>query len=444
MAKKGTQYVCSNCGAESPTWSGRCHVCGEWNTLEESITSSQGISTSGSQLKPKPIKEVVTAEEKRQKVPYGDLDRLFGGGIVPGSVMLFAGEPGIGKSTLLLQLCAAVAKDKRKVLYISGEESARQVGLRAKRLKVDEPSLELATSNITDDIASTVVSGNYDLVIVDSIQTLQCQGVSTAAGSVSQISSSTHLLMAAAKQSTTALIIVGHVTKEGAIAGPKILEHIVDAVFQLEGDRYGGFKVLRSVKNRYGSTNETALFEMKDIGLEPVDNPSKALLAERQDIDGSVVFATMEGSRPMLVEVQALVNTSAYGYPKRTASGIDQNRLNVLVAMLEKRTKLRLADKDIFVNIVGGLKVAEPAADLAVCMAIGSAAKGLKLKDNAVVFGEVGLAGEVRHVPFIDRRIEEAKKLGFSIAIGPKSSVKNPILQSVIDVRSALNNYLKS
>lgn len=442
--KTGKRYICSNCGAESPSWSGRCHVCGEWNTLEEELVPRGTVAGKqvAARLKPQAITSVISEKEERFTVEYGELDRVLGGGIVKGSVLLFAGEPGIGKSTLLMQICNALAKQDQQVLYVSGEESAHQVGLRAQRLGVTTDKVELATSNVADEIAATISTGQYKLAVVDSIQTLQCVGIASSPGSVSQISSSTHLLMSAAKQSGTCLIIVGHVTKEGSIAGPKILEHIVDGVFQLEGDRYGGFKVLRSVKNRYGSTNETALFEMKDYGLEPIDNPSKALLAERQLIDGSIVLATMEGSRPVLVEVQALVNKSAYGYPKRTASGIELNRLNVLVAMLERRTKLNLSDKDIYINIVGGIRVQEPAADLAVCLAIGSAAKAMQLKKNAVVFGEVGLAGEVRHVPFIEKRIEEAKKLGFDGSIGP-SSKKNSFHTPVKDVRSALNSFLK-
>lgn len=443
MAKKGVQYVCNKCGAEAAAWAGRCHVCGEWNTLEEIKTDiSAGVKKSQS-LNIQEIREVVLKKEDRISLKYGDVDYVFGGGIVKGSVLLLAGEPGIGKSTLLLQLCGSVDA-KTKVLYVSGEESAHQVGLRARRLGVDKKNVDITSSTITDDIASELIKKNYDLVIVDSIQTLQCNQVSTGPGSVSQINSSSHLILSAAKVSNTAVIIVGHVTKEGSIAGPKILEHIVDGVFQLEGDRYGGFKVLRGVKNRFGSTNETAMFEMKDIGLRPVLNPSQALLDERQDVDGSVVFATMEGSRPLLVEVQALVNTTNFGYPKRTVSGIDLARLNVLSAMLQKRTKLNLSDKDIYVNIVGGIKVSEPAADLAICLAIGSAAKGLKLKENAVVFGEVGLGGEVRHVPFVEQRIKEASKLGFDTAIGPNSKDKNiKGLQSVSDIKTALNKYLK-
>jgi DNA repair protein RadA/Sms len=344
---------------------------------------------------------------------------------------------------LLLQLAYNVSKN-HNVLYISGEESARQVALRAERLGAQQKSLQLAVSTITNDIATTISSGDYEVVVVDSIQAIAVNEIPSAAGSVNQITNSTQLLTAAAKSSNTALIIVGHVTKEGSIAGPKVLEHIVDVVLQLEGDRYGGYKVLRTIKNRYGSTNEAGIFEMTDTGLKTVDNPSAALLAERQASDGSVVYAAMEGTRPVLVEVQALVNPTSYGYPKRTASGIDLNRVNLLIAMLERRTKLKLADKDIYINIVGGIRINEPAADLAICMAIASAAKAMQLKENAVVFGEVGLSGEVRHVPFMDKRIAEAKKLGFNVSIGPRvrSGKKPATLVSVSDVRSALNTFL--
>ncbi len=334
---------------------------------------------------------------------------------------------------------------KQSVLYVSAEESAHQVGLRAERLGAMSKNLQLATSTSADDIAATIAGGEYPVVIVDSIQTIACADIASAAGNVSQITNSTQLLTAAAKQSNTAIILVGHVTKEGSIAGPKVLEHVVDVVLQLEGDRYGGFKVLRAVKNRYGSTSETGIFEMVDSGLKPVENPSAALLAERQVSDGSVVLATLEGTRPLLVEVQALVNRTSYGYPKRAASGIDLNRVNLLIAMLERRTKLNLADQDIYVNIVGGIKLTEPAADLAVVMAIASAAKGLQLKQNAVVFGELGLSGEVRHVPFLEKRLAEAKKLGFDSAVGPvvKSGKKPAGYQGVPDVRTALNMFLE-
>jgi len=448
MAKSkslGVKYVCSNCGQGFSTWTGRCSNCGEWNTLQEQIdVSTSTAGASGKSLHTESVNAAAKTKMDRLSTGIKDVDDVLGGGIVAGSVNLLAGQPGIGKSTLLLQIAYNISA-KHKVLYVSGEESARQVALRAERLGTTNKDLQLAVSNVANDIASTISSGNYDVVVVDSVQAVSVNEISSAAGTVSQITNSTQLLAAAAKSSNTALLLVGHVTKEGSIAGPKVLEHIVDVVLQLEGDRYGGFKVLRPVKNRYGATSEAGIFEMTDKGMQAVLNPSAALLAERQVSDGSVVTATMEGTRPVLVEVQALVNTTSYGYPKRAASGIDLNRVNLLVAMLEKRTKLKLADKDIYVNIVGGIRLAEPAADLAVCMAIGSAAKGLQLKKNAVVFGEVGLSGEVRHVPYLEKRIAEAKKLGFEAAIGPKvrTGKKPALLLPVTDVRSALNSFLE-
>ncbi len=409
------------------------------------IESSPGrVASSGRALSVSSVGDLVTKDQKRLPTSMPDVDTVLGGGVVIGSVVLIAGQPGIGKSTLLLQLADAVAI-RHKVLYISGEESGHQIGLRAARLGAVGKALQLATSTSADDIATTIAASKYDLVIVDSIQTIAAGGVASAAGSVSQITNSAHLLIAAAKQSNTAVLLVGHVTKEGSIAGPKVLEHVVDVVLQLEGDRYGGFKILRATKNRFGPTTEAGIFEMDGEGLKPVVNPSAALLAERQISDGSIVLATLEGTRPLLVEVQALVNRTSYGYPKRAASGIDLNRVNLLVAMLERRTKLNLADQDIYVNIVGGMRISEPAADLAVCMAIGSAAKGLQLRSNAVVFGEVGLSGEVRHVPYIEKRLSEAAKLGFEAAIGPvqKTGKKSSLLQGVPDVRSALNQFLE-
>lgn len=399
---------------------------------------------SGHALKTEAVAQVITKDQPRLTSGIGELDDIFGGGIVSGSAVLLAGQPGIGKSTILLQLAEAVA-GAHDVLYVSGEESAHQVGLRAQRLKTESPRLQLATATSADDVAATIAGGKFQLVIVDSIQTMTVNALSSAAGTISQITGSTQLLMAAAKQSNTALILVGHVTKEGMIAGPKVLEHVVDVVLQLEGDAYGGFKLLRATKNRFGSTNEVGLFEMNELGLKPVDNPSAALLAERQVSDGSIVLAAMEGTRPLLVEVQALVNRTSYGYPKRAASGIDLNRVNLLVAMLERRTKLKLGDQDIYINIVGGMRLAEPAADLAICMAIGSAAKGLALAKNAVVFGEVGLSGEVRHVPFADKRLAEARKLGFDLAIGPLTKTGRPPagLHGVPDVRTAMNDFLR-
>jgi len=450
VRKSNLRFACTNCGAITSAWAGRCAECGEWNTLQEEVVAGAGGGSSlvtaaaqGRVVQSMDVATVAAHDQKRIESGIADVDIVLGGGIVPGSVVLLAGQPGIGKSTLLLQLSYAVAQ-QHDVLYISAEESAHQVGLRASRLGADTGRLQIATSTSADDIAATILDGKYPIVVVDSIQTVACASVASAPGSVSQITNSTTVLMQAAKQSGTALIIVGHVTKEGNIAGPKVLEHVVDVVLQLEGDRYGGFKILRAVKNRFGSTSEAGIFEMVDIGLKPVQNPSAALLAERQASDGSIVLATMEGTRPLLVEVQALVNKTSYGYPKRTASGFDLNRLNLLVAVLEKRTKLNLAEQDIYINIVGGMKITEPAADLAVCLAIGSAAKGMQLSGNVVVFGEVGLSGEVRHVPYLAKRLDEAKKLGFDSAIGPKVRTgKSPAtLQSVNDVRTALNTFL--
>lgn len=447
MAKKSyINYSCTACGHAQTAWSGKCSQCGEWNTLEENLeTSTEQIKSNGHLLKYSDVSEVVNKESK-PRILSGDeqLDQVLGGGFVQGSVVLLAGQPGIGKSTLLLQIAHDVALNE-PTLYVSGEESDHQVASRADRLGKVKSSLKLASSTVADDIAKTIADGNFKIVVVDSIQTIACNDISSAAGSISQITNSTNMLTKAAKAHDTTLIIVGHVTKEGSIAGPKLLEHSVDVVLQLDGDRYGGFKVLRSVKNRYGSTNEAAIYEMKEKGLVAVDNPSAALLEERQVTDGSVVLATMEGTRPLLVEIQALVNTTSYGYPKRAASGFDQNRLNLLIAMLEKRTKLKLGDKDIYINIVGGIGVDEPAADLAICMAIASATKGMQLKKNAVVFGELGLSGEVRHVPHIARRVAEAKKLGFETAIGPRllGGDKIPFLSEVKDIRSALNSFLE-
>lgn len=449
MAKNSVKYVCGNCGAQYAAWAGRCSQCGEWNSIAEEVQlvtpSANGVKPTGRKLPSQVISASKKTAERRFATTMGEVDMVLGGGLVAGGVVLIAGQPGIGKSTLLMQLASAVARE-HSVLYVSGEESEHQVAMRASRLGAGGDKLQIASSNSADDAAATIAGGEFQLVVVDSVQTMMTAGVSSAPGSVSQITNSTNILLQAAKQSDTALVIVGHVTKEGSIAGPKLLEHIVDVVLTLEGDAYGGFKVLRATKNRFGPTTEAAIMEMDEQGLKPVLNPSQALLEERQITDGSVVLATLEGTRPVLVEVQALVNKTSYGYPKRAASGIDLNRVNLLVAMLERRTKLNLAEQDIYLNIVGGLRLQDPAADLAVCMAIGSAAKGLQLKRNAVVFGEVGLSGEVRHVPFIDKRIAEAKKLGFDCAIGPRiRGTKKPssFLVAVPDVRSALNQFLQ-
>jgi DNA repair protein RadA/Sms len=450
MVKTKTQFVCQNCGTTHSKWSGRCDNCGEWNTLVEQIANSglssvAKASSTGRPLKVQSIKDM-TVDDASKRILTGaaDLDLVLGGGILPGAVVLLAGQPGIGKSTLLLQVTAFIAKTI-SVLYVSGEESASQVKLRAGRLGAESSErLDFAASTSANDIAATIRGGQYDLVIVDSIQTLALDEISSAPGTVSQITNSSNVLIRAAKETGTAVILVGHVTKEGSIAGPKVLEHLVDVVLQFEGDRYGGFKIVRAAKNRFGSTNEAAIFEMFEEGLRSVENPSAALLAERNPADGSVVLATIEGTRPLLVEIQALVNPTSFGYPKRTASGFDLNRLNVLIAVMERRTKLNLSDKDIYINVVGGLKLNDQAADLAICMAIASAAAGRRIDDETVVFGEVGLGGEIRSVPAPDKRVAEAKKLGFKTAIAPKGHTKNTFIKPVADLRSALIDYLQN
>lgn len=450
MAKSRNVFVCQNCGTSYGKWTGKCENCGEWNSLiEQAAETGKSVvarsSQSGRVLTPQTMKTIETEQfGSRLRTGFDDMDDVLGGGILPGGVILLAGQPGIGKSTLLLQMAAKIA-DTDRVLYASGEESASQVKLRAERLGADAHNqLEFIASTSADDIAATIRTGSHKLVIIDSIQTLSLAEITSAPGTVSQITNSSNVVIRAAKESGAAIIFVGHVTKEGSIAGPKVLEHLVDVVLQFEGDRYGGFKIVRAVKNRYGSTSEAAIFEMNETGLELVKNPSAALLAERLDGDGSVVLATLEGNRPLLVEIQALVNPTNFGYPKRTASGFDLNRLNVLIAVLERRTKLDLSNKDIYINVVGGLKLADPAADLAICMAIASAAAGRKLAPGAVVFGEVGLGGEVRSVSQIEKRINEAKKLGFTHAIGPKASKQNSFIKSVVDMRQALIDHVKS
>lgn len=451
MAKARSNFVCQSCGTSYPKWAGRCENCGEWNSLVEQVVQTAGSSVvarsvgRGKVLKSQSMK-TIAAEDAIARLSTGidDLDTVLGGGILPAGVLLLAGQPGIGKSTLLLQVAAHIA-ETASVLYASGEESASQVKLRASRLGATAgDDLQFVASTSADDIAATIRSGAHKLVIIDSIQTLSLEEISSAPGTVSQITNSSNAIIRAAKDSGAAVILVGHVTKEGSIAGPKVLEHLVDVVLQFEGDRYGGFKVVRAIKNRYGSTAEAAIFEMSDKGLSVVANPSAALLAERQNADGSVVLATLEGNRPILVEIQALVNETHFGYPKRTASGFDLNRLNLLIAVLEKRTKLNLSDKDIYINVVGGLKLADPAADLAVAMAVASAAAVRRLDDGLVVFGEVGLGGEIRSAMLADRRIAEAKKLGFTRAIAPKQSgKKDSFVHGVSDLRHALIDYMK-
>ncbi|MBR1802225.1 DNA repair protein RadA [Candidatus Saccharibacteria bacterium] len=444
-----TKFVCQNCGASFMKWTGKCTNCDEWNTLVEQIAEDEKeaksaikkAEKSGKKLDYKNIKSIEPSDVKeRLKTEFDDLNTVLGGGILMGSVNLLAGQPGIGKSTILMQICATVSKTKN-VLYVSGEESAGQVKMRAKRLGAESDKLNFASSTSANDIAKTIETGEFDLVIIDSIQTLAMDEISSAPGTVSQVTNCGNLIIRAAKSTDTAVIIVGHVTKEGTLAGPKVLEHLVDVVINFEGDRYGGFKTIRAVKNRFGSTNEVAIFEMNEKGLQEVKNPSAALLAERQNTDGSIILATLEGTRPILVEIQALVSPSNFGYPNRTASGFDINRLKLLIAVIERRTKLKLDDKDIFINVVGGMKLNDSAADLAVCMAIASAAAERKLGEDYVVFGEVGLGGEIRSAFRADQRIAEAKKLGFKHAIAP-ATIKDKFVIPSKDLRETLIKYV--
>ena len=447
MVKAKSKFVCQQCGASFPKWAGRCDNCGSWNSLLEVAPEATGKSavarSVGQKIAAERIKDVkVDQVSTRIDTGIKDLNQVLGGGLMPGGVTLIAGQPGIGKSTILMQLAAHISKDK-SVLYASGEESASQVKLRAERLgAVSSDNLYLTSTTSADDIAATISSGDYRVAIVDSMQTMSMAEIASAPGTVSQITNCANIIIRAAKAADTSVILVGHITKEGSIAGPKVLEHLVDVVLNFEGDRYGGFKMIRAVKNRYGSTSEVAIFDMTDQGLKIVENPSAALLEERADTDGSIVLATLEGNRPLLVEIQALVNKSNFGYSKRAASGFDTNRLTLLVAVLERRTKLDLSDKDIFINVVGGLKLNDRAADLAVCMAIASAAAERKLRDGAVVFGEVGLGGEIRSASMPNKRIAEAKKLGFQYAIAPRSAAKDKFVIPAVDLRDALNQHL--
>jgi DNA repair protein RadA/Sms len=442
MANKSkVSYICSNCGASFNVWTGRCSICSTWNSLEPVLNKPEG--TKSSKLDVETSVSFQERDLKRLKLQDQSLNNIFGGGIVPGSVSLIAGAPGIGKSTLLLALIKDV-EPKVKFLYVSAEESLDQVYLRANRLKLNYKNLFIANSNSTNEIINTIQSKQYDLIVVDSIQTISLDEINTSRGSITQISASANLIIEAAKASNVAVIIVGHITKDGYIAGPKVLEHLVDTVFQFEGDRFSNLKFLRATKNRFGSINEVIIYEMVDDGLRLVNSPSELLLQERMKTDGSIVHATLEGSRAILVEIQSLVSKTQYGYPKRATSGFDLNRLNLLIAMLEKRTKLRFSDQDIYLNVVGGINLKDPSADLAVCMSLASSLTNKVLTKDYVIAGEVGLSGEIRHIPYLVTRYEESIKLGFAGFIGPKDkSLTKSNYFPCNDVRTTLIEYLK-
>jgi len=424
MAKKKTRYVCQSCGATLLKWSGQCKECGEWNTLVETVLDERKRSLPAHSWtplsEPQPLPDIRADQFQRLPVTSTELARVLGGGIVPGSVILVGGDPGIGKSTLLLQASAQLAEETAPVLYVSGEESVNQIKMRADRLGLQQPGLYVVSEVVLDQILAHIEKLKPSLVVIDSIQAVASDDLESAAGTVSQVKACATALLRLAKTHGVPIFLVGHVTKAGAIAGPRVLEHIVDAVLYMEGDRFHSYRLLRSVKNRFGSTHEVGVFEMTEGGMVEVANPSEAFLAERlPDSAGSAIAVTMEGTRPLLVEIQALASKTSFGLPRRTANGIDFNRLLLLVAVLTKRVGLRLFDQDVFINVVGGLRVNEPAADLAVALAVASSFRNAALPADLAAIGEVGLSGEVRAVSHLSRRLNEAAKLGFSRCIVP-------------------------
>ena len=445
-------YFCQECGYESSKWMGQCPGCKAWNSfVEEPVSTGKkasggGKSVSRQQSEPVILKEISLKEDERQTTKIGELDRVLGGGIVPGSLVLVGGDPGIGKSTLLLQVCRNLAENGNSVLYISGEESLRQIKLRANRIGTFNENLQLLCETNLDTVREVMERKKPDVAIVDSIQTMFDEEIGSAPGSVSQVRESTNVLMQIAKGLGITIFIVGHVTKEGNVAGPRVLEHMVDTVLYFEGDRHASYRILRAVKNRFGSTNEIGVFEMRREGLVEVENPSEYMLSGKpENASGSVVACSMEGTRPILIEIQALVCQSNFGMPRRTAAGTDYNRVNLLMAVLEKRIGLPLSNYDAYVNIAGGIKMNEPAIDLGIIMALVSSYKNRAIDEKMIVFGEVGLSGEVRAVSMPEQRVAEAKKLGFEICILPKvcldmvKEIKGIKLLGVGNISDAIN-----
>ncbi|MCY9590667.1 DNA repair protein RadA [Paenibacillus chitinolyticus] len=430
MSKTKTKFICQQCGVETPKWLGKCPGCGAWNSFAEeveTVVKTQGMNSSflRTKEKPTPIINIESSVEQRVLTDNGELNRVLGGGFVPGSLILVGGDPGIGKSTLLLQTSHSLTKEGRKVLYISGEESIRQTKLRADRLDAVSPNLYVLCETNMEVVEEAIQEVQPDFLVIDSIQTVYHPSVSSAPGTVSQVRECTSHFMRIAKLKNIATVLVGHVTKEGAIAGPRLLEHMVDCVLYFEGERHHTYRVLRAVKNRFGSTNEIGIFEMRETGLAEVSNPSELFLSERPlGVAGSTVVASMEGTRPVLVEIQALVSSTNFPSPRRMATGIDHNRLSLIMAVLEKRVGLFLQSQDAYLNVAGGVKLDEPAVDLAVAISIASSFKEQPTQAYDAVFGEVGLTGEVRGVSRIDQRVKEAQKLGFRRVIMPEKSLK--------------------
>ncbi|MBQ2835650.1 MAG: DNA repair protein RadA [Clostridia bacterium] len=427
MAKPKTIFVCNECGNESPKWLGKCPACNSWNTFyEQKIEKYTETNKAEKKINntPKPLNTYVGQEANRTSTGFSELDRVLGGGLVKGSLILLGGEPGIGKSTLILQLCEKV-KGEGKVLYVSGEESAEQIKLRADRLEVKNDDLLFLGETDIDVVRDAIGEIKPKLVIIDSIQTMYSDEISAAAGSVSQVREITSQIMRVCKSQQITTVIIGHVTKDGNIAGPRVLEHMVDTVLYLEGERYNTYRILRAVKNRFGSTNEIGMFEMRQEGMCEVTNPSDILITERDDNpSGSCIVASVEGTRPILVEMQALTSQTVFGMPKRTANGFDYNRMAVLIAVLEKRAGLSIGNHDVYLNIAGGMKLSEPAIDLGIIATVASAYKNVPIPQTTVVIGEVGLTGEVRRINLIEKRLKEAEKLGFKTCIIPENNKK--------------------
>ncbi len=427
MAKKMLTFFCQSCGYESAKWMGQCPGCKEWNTFVDEPVEKKSSGGSKIGLKcaaPVLLKDITGLDEERFSTGIGELNRVLGSGIVKGSLVLIGGDPGIGKSTLLLQVTRNVARDNRKVIYVSGEESLKQIKMRADRLGTDFANLLVLCETNLDSICETIQKEKPDMVVIDSIQTMYKEDVGSAPGSVSQVREATSLLMQTAKSLEVSIFIVGHVTKEGAVAGPRVLEHMVDTVLYFEGDRHASYRILRGVKNRFGSTNEIGVFEMRQEGLVEVPNPSEYMLSGRaENASGSVITCSVEGTRPVMVEIQALVCHSNFGMPRRQTTGIDYNRVNLLMAVIEKRAGLQVGDQDAYVNIAGGMKINEPSLDLAAVMAIVSSFKNKIISPDTVIFGEVGLSGEIRAVSQAEQRVQEAKKLGFKRVILPFANV---------------------
>ncbi|MDA8432351.1 MAG: DNA repair protein RadA [Nitrospiraceae bacterium] len=429
MAKTKTFYQCQSCGHSSAKWLGKCPDCGSWNSFVEEKTAPAGRRTSGiealGKTEPVALGAIDTIAENRTPTGMQEFDRVLGGGVVPGSVILVGGDPGIGKSTLLLQTFSGLSKKSGRLLYVSGEESPRQIKMRADRLGVNCDNIILLPETSLEGILEAAVKLAPEAMVVDSIQTVYTQEMLSAPGSVGQVRECAAKLMLFAKRSSVPVFIVGHVTKEGTIAGPRVLEHIVDTVLYFEGDRGHSYRILRTIKNRFGSTNEIGVFEMSDSGLREVDNPSELFLSERpQNVSGSIVVASLEGTRPLMVEVQALVSQTNFGMPRRTSIGVDFNRVNLLIAVLEKRAGLHLGGMDIFINVVGGLKILEPAVDLGIIATLSSSVREVPVDPRTCVFGEVGLSGEVRAVAQAEARLREASKIGFRKAIVPAGNVE--------------------